>query len=74
MPLVLAFLGALLLPGFALAQSSQSNLTPVQRCEQNHQSCVRACTGVDSQTCMTNCAAVRAHCIQNPSTATQPRR
>ncbi len=72
MPLVLALLGALL-PGFALAQSS-STLTPIQRCEQNHQTCIRNCTGGDAQGCMRDCAAVRAHCIQNPSTATQPRR
>jgi hypothetical protein len=70
--LPLALLGALL-PGFASAQTGGA-LTPIQRCEQNHQSCVRACTGADAQSCMTNCAATRAHCIQNPSTATQPRR
>ena len=71
MPLVLALLGALL-PGLASAQTT--TLTPIQRCEQDHQSCIRACTGPDAQTCMTTCAATRAHCIQNPSTATQPRR
>ena len=69
--LVLAVMCASL-PGLALAQSS--TLTPVQRCEQNHGNCIRACTGADAQSCMANCAATRAHCIQNPSTATQPRR
>ncbi len=74
MPLVLALLGALL-PGLALAQSSSSsNQTPTQRCEQRHQDCVRTCFGADMQTCASNCAAARAQCIQNPSTATQPRR
>ena len=71
MPLVLALLGALL-PGLASAHTT--TLTPIQRCEQNDQSCIRACTGPDAQTCMTTCAAMRAHCIQNPSSATQPRR
>ena len=66
-----AFLAALL-PGFAQAQTS--TLTPTQRCEQNHQSCVRACFGGAAQSCISDCAATRAHCIQNPSTATQPRR
>ena len=77
MPLVLALLGALLLPGSAaLAQSSssQSNLSPIQRCEQRHQDCIRTCFGADMQACSQNCAAARAQCIQNPSTATQPRR
>ncbi len=72
MPLVLALLGALL-PGLASAQTGTTP-TPSQRCEQNHQTCVRACTGLDMQTCMNNCAAARAQCIQNPSSATQPRR
>jgi hypothetical protein len=67
-----AFLGALL-PGLASAQTS-SNQTPIQRCEQNHQSCVRDCFNGAGQSCMADCATVRAHCIQNPSTATQPRR
>ena len=62
------------LPGFASAQSGGGGTTPIQRCEQNHQSCIRGCFGADSQNCMANCAATRAHCIQNPSTATQPRR
>ena len=66
-----ALLGALL-PGLALAQTGA--MTPIQRCEQDHGSCVRACTGADAQSCMANCAATRAHCIQNPSTAAQPRR
>ncbi len=75
MPLVLALLGALLLPGSALAQSSsQSNLSPIQRCEQRHQDCIKTCFGADMQTCSQNCAAARAQCIQNPSTATQPPR
>ncbi len=75
MPLVLALLGALLLPGSALAQSSsQSNLTPIQRCDQRHQDCIKACFGIDIQSCSQNCAAARAQCIQNPSTATQPPR
>ena len=69
--LVFAFFGALL-PGLAAAQSGA--MTPIQRCEQNHGSCVRACAGADAQSCMANCAASRAHCIQSPSTATQPRR
>lgn len=72
MRLALALLAALL-PGLAQAQSSGA-LTPIQRCEQNHQSCVRACFGAAAQNCMSNCAAARAHCIQNPSTATTPRR
>ena len=66
-----ALLGVLL-PGFAAAQSPA--MSPIQRCEQNSQSCVRACVGADAQSCMASCAANRAHCIQNPSTATQPRR
>ena len=70
--LSLALLGALL-PGLAPAQTA-SSMSPVQRCEQNHQSCVRACFGGDAQSCMATCSATRAHCIQNPSTATQPRR
>jgi hypothetical protein len=41
-----------------------------QRCEQNNQTCIRNCTGPNAQ----SCAEARAHCIQNPSTATQPRR
>ena len=58
MPLALVLLGALLLPGPALAQSSsQSN-----------------CYGADIQSCSQNCAAARAQCIQNPSQATQPPR
>ena len=68
-----AFLVAALLPSVASAQIG-GNLTPIQRCEQNNQTCIRNCTGPDSQSCMANCAAARAHCIQNPSTATQPRR
>ena len=75
MPLVLAFLVALLLPGSAWAQSSsQSNLTPIQRCEQRHQDCIKACYGADIQSCSQNCAAARAQCVQNPSMATQPPR
>ena len=70
-PLPLAFLGALL-PGFVLAQAPA--MSPIQRCEQNGQACVRTCVGVDAQTCMANRAASRAHCVQNPSTAVQPRR
>lgn len=77
MRLVLA-LSAALLPGLALAQTggggSGGTLTPIQRCEQNYGTCVRACAGPDSQRCMSNCAETRAFCIQNPSTATQPRR
>jgi hypothetical protein len=73
MRLVLA-LGFALLPALAAAQSSTTPLTPVQRCEQNHQTCVRGCVGGAAQSCMADCAAVRAHCIQNPSTAIQPRR
>lgn len=69
---VILALAATLLPGLALAQAPTTS--PVQRCEQNHQTCVRNCFGADSQACMANCAATRAHCIQNPSTATQPRR
>lgn len=65
---------ALLLPGAALAQSGGTATTGTARCEQNHQTCVRSCTGVDSQSCMSTCAATRAQCIQNPSSATQPRR
>ena len=68
----LALLGALL-PGPALAQTPGA-VSPIQRCEQNHQSCVRACFGAAAQTCMAGCSATRAHCIQNPSTATPPRR
>ena len=49
-------------------------MTGTARCEQNYQTCVRGCSGVGAQGCMSDCAAVRAHCIQNPSTATQPRR
>lgn len=71
MRLVLGFLG-MLLPGLASAQAPA--MSPIQRCEQNGQSCVRACVGLDAQACMAGCAANRAHCIQNPSTATQPRR
>jgi hypothetical protein len=75
MPLVLALLGALLLPGSALAQSSsQSNLSPIQRCEQRHQDCIKTCFGADMQACSQSCAAARAQCVQNPSTATQPPR
>ena len=75
MHFVLALLAAFALPGAALAQSSsQSGMTPIQRCEQMSQSCVRACTGADAQSCMSGCATSRAHRIQNPSTATQPRR
>ena len=77
MPFVLAVLGALLLPGLALAQSSSSspsNLSPIQRCEQRHQDCIKTCFGLDMQTCSQNCAAARAQCIQNPSLATQPPR
>lgn len=66
-----ALLGALL-PGLALAQSP--GVSPIQRCEQNNQSCVRACFGAGAQSCMADCAANRAHCVQNPSAATQPRR
>ena len=69
--LPLAFLGALL-PGLASAQTAA--MSPTQRCEQNSQSCVRACFGAAAQSCMADCTATRAHCIQNPSTATQPRR
>ena len=72
----LSLLGALLgalLPGPALAQAPGA-MSPVQRCEQNYQSCVRACFGAAAQNCMAGCSATRAHCIQNPSTATQPRR
>ena len=54
--------------------SSQSNLTPSQRCERSHQDCIRTCFGGDSRTCMSNCDTTRAYCIQNPSSATQPRR
>lgn len=68
----LAFLLAALLPNVASAQSGAT--TPIQRCEQNNQSCIRACIGADAQSCMSGCAASRAHCVQNPSTATQPRR
>jgi hypothetical protein len=68
---VLALLGGFL-PGLALAQSGA--MTPIHRCEQTYGSCVRACSGPDSPMCMAGCATVRAHCIQNPSTATQPRR
>ena len=71
MRLVLALCGALL-PSLALAQTT--TMTPVQRCEQNYQACIRECFGARAQSCMSDCAAVRAHCIQNPSTATQPRR
>lgn len=75
MRLALALMAALL-PGIALAQSggSSSNLTPTQRCEQSNQTCIRNCTGTNVQACMNNCFAARAQCIQNPSTATQPRR
>jgi hypothetical protein len=73
MRLVLALCGALL-PGLALAQTSTTPMTGTARCEQNYQTCVRGCSGVEAQGCMSDCAAVRAHCIQNPSTATQPRR
>ena len=68
--LPLALLGALL-PGFAAAQTTAA-MSPIQRCEQMSQSC--ACTGADAQSCMSGCATSRAHRIQNPSTATQPRR
>jgi hypothetical protein len=76
MPLVFALLGALLLlPGSALAQSSsQSGMTPTQRCDQRHQDCIKSCFGADMQTCSQRCAAARAQCIQNPSIATQPPR
>ena len=70
--LPLALLGALL-PGFAAAQTTAA-MSLIQRCEQMSQSCIRACTGADAQSCMLGCATSRAHCIQNPSTATQPRR
>jgi hypothetical protein len=69
MRLVFAFCGALL-PGLALAQTAPT--TGAARCEQNYQTCVRGCGA--AQSCMADCASVRAHCIQNPSTATQPRR
>ncbi len=72
MPFVLALLGALL-PGLASAQTP-ATLSPMQRCEQNNQTCVRSCFGADMQACSQNCAAARAQCIQNPSTATQPPR
>ena len=68
-----AFL-SVLLPGLASAQSGSGTMTPIQRCEQNNQMCIRDCSGVNAQSCMQNCAAARAQCIQNPSTATQPRR
>ena len=68
-----ALLGALALPpGPASAQAPA--MSPVQRCEQNGQACVRACVGAGAQNCMAGCAASRAHCVQNPSTAGQPRR
>lgn len=71
----LALAAALLLPGLAHAQGGGGTAaTGTARCEQNHQTCIRACAGADAQTCMSNCAAARAQCIQNPSTATQPRR
>ncbi len=67
-----AFLGGFL-PGLALAQGG--GMTPIQRCEQNYQSCVRDCGfGAAAQRCMATCSETRAHCVQNPSTATQPRR
>ncbi len=66
-----ALLGALL-PGLASAQTGA--MSPTQRCEQNSQSCVRACFGAAAQSCMADCTAIRAHCIQNPSAAAQPRR
>jgi hypothetical protein len=72
MTFVLALLAALL-PSLALAQSGATT-SPVQRCEQNYQTCIRECFGARAQSCMSDCSAVRAHCIQNPSTATQPRR
>lgn len=75
MRFVIALFVASIAPGLALAQSSsQSNLTPTQRCEANSQTCIRNCTGTNAQACMNNCFAARAQCIQNPSTATQPRR
>ncbi len=74
MRFALALLGALL-PGLALAQSSpQSGMSPIQRCEQRHQDCIKTCFGADIQSCSQNCAAARAQCIQNPSLATQPPR
>lgn len=70
-----ALLAVLLLPGSALAQTGGGGaMTPIQRCEQNYQSCVRACAGPDSPRCMSGCAETRAYCIQNPSTALPPRR
>jgi hypothetical protein len=74
MRLVLALLFSLPATGLAVAQTGGGTMTPIQRCEQNHQTCIRDCSGVNSQACMANCAAMRAQCIQNPSTATQPRR
>lgn len=74
--LAFAFLGGLL-PGLALAQTggqTGGGMTPIQRCEQNYQTCVRACAGPDSPRCMSGCAETRAFCIQNPSTALPPRR
>ena len=73
---LLALLGALLLPGIALAQTGGgAAATPIQRCEQNHQTCVRDCgLGANAQRCMAACAETRAYCIQNPSSALQPRR
>jgi hypothetical protein len=67
-----ALLGCLL-PGLVLAQGGGA-MTPVQRCEQTYGSCVRDCSGPNAQRCMAGCAEARAFCIQNPSTAIQPRR
>ena len=74
---VVALLAVPLLPGLASAQTggqTGGGLTPIQRCEQNYQTCVRACSGPDSSRCMSGCAETRAYCIQNPSTALPPRR
>lgn len=49
-------------------------MSPIQRCEQNHQTCVRNCFGTSAPSCIPDCDVQRAHCIQNPSTAPQPRR
>jgi hypothetical protein len=74
--LSLAFL-AVLMPGLALAQApggGTSGANPLDRCRDNYQHCVRACTGADMQNCMMQCDTSRAQCVQNPSGQRPPRR
>ena len=52
-----------LMPELAAAQAP----SPGQQCERNRQSCVRRCTGADTQACFATCAASHAQCLRNPT-------